>query len=846
VYRADDLRLGQAVALKFLPRGLADDQQRLALFHEEVRLARQVSHPNVCRVYDIGEWQAGDGRPTSVFLSMEFVDGEDLAALLKRIGRLPPDKGVQIAQQLCAGLAAAHEKGVIHRDLKPANIMLDGKGQVRITDFGLARVAQRLEGAEARSGTPMYMSPEQLAGREVTVRSDIYALGLVLYEVFTGSRPFPARSAEEMRRLQEGSAPASPSGLVSDLDPAVEQVILRCLEQAPQDRPKSAHAVAAALPGGDPLAAALAAGETPSPELVAAAGGEGSLTPAVAGTCLAGIVVCLLLVLGLAGQVMLVNRAPLERSPAVLEDRAQETLRHLGYLASGTQPGDSAAGWLDYWSDNLAVRESAPPEGARDAWERLQTGPWPRLRFWYRQGPKPFVVVDFFTETEFSSRNRVSWDLPPWNTQGMVGVMLHPRGNLLYFRAVPPVATVARDTSVPVDRKQWSRWFPAAIVGFDLDALKAAEWRRTPPDACDAIQAWEGAWPESSEKLYVEAAAYRGRPVYFEVLHGGQMEQERRPAAAHSTNPLTLRFRFLEGLLASFFFIVLLSAVALAGWNLRRGRGDRRGAFRLAAAVFLLSLLIWVLLASHATPILELKLFQVALADALLTGGFLWLLYIALEPMVRRFWPQLLISWVRVLQGRWRDPGVGRDLLVGTLTGCAAAVLAQSSIVASVWLELPTGLFRPLSSMLLGPPAVLASVLDSPLIGIGNSIILLVMVLLLRIVLRTERLAAGGAVVLLSTIITLMLPANLLIAWLPATLAAVLIVWLLIRYGLLAAVVQHAVGELLINAPITTNTSAFYFGNGLFVLGVVVAIGLFGFYTSLGRRPLFAETTAVV
>ena len=136
VYRADDLKLGQAVALKFLPKAVSGDEALLARFHAEVRLARQVSHPNVCRIYDIGEIE---GRH---FLSMEYVDGEDLASLLKRIGHLPVDKAVDIARQLCAGLHAAHEKGVLHRDLKPANVMLDGRGRVRITDFGLAVAAE--------------------------------------------------------------------------------------------------------------------------------------------------------------------------------------------------------------------------------------------------------------------------------------------------------------------------------------------------------------------------------------------------------------------------------------------------------------------------------------------------------------------------------------------------------------------------------------------------------------------------------------------------------------------------------------------------------------------------------
>ena len=187
VYRADDLRLEQPVAMKFLPERIAHDGAAQARFHREVRLARQVSHPNVCRVFDIGE---ASGLP---FLTMEYVDGEDLASLLRRIGRLPQDKAIDISRQLCAGLAAAHDVGVLHRDLKPANVMLDSRGKVRITDFGLAGVVAPGE-EEVIGGTPAYMSPEQLAGELATAQSDIYSLGLVLYEIFTGKAAFEAAS----------------------------------------------------------------------------------------------------------------------------------------------------------------------------------------------------------------------------------------------------------------------------------------------------------------------------------------------------------------------------------------------------------------------------------------------------------------------------------------------------------------------------------------------------------------------------------------------------------------------------------------------------------------------------
>jgi hypothetical protein len=242
VVLADDLTLGQPVALKFLPESMRDPSM-LERFRDEVRIARRISHPNVCRVHDIGEAE------NQVFLSMEYVDGEDLSSLLRRSGRLPRDRALEIARKICAGLAAAHDKGVLHRDLKPSNIMLDRRGEVRIVDFGLAGLAHEIE--DVRSGTPVYMAPEQMAGREVTSRSDVYALGLVLYELFTGRPAFEGNSRDEIVRARGESRPPRPSTLVRDLDPTVELVILRCLDEEPDHRPSSALIVSAALPAGE-------------------------------------------------------------------------------------------------------------------------------------------------------------------------------------------------------------------------------------------------------------------------------------------------------------------------------------------------------------------------------------------------------------------------------------------------------------------------------------------------------------------------------------------------------------------------------------------------------------------
>ena len=237
VYRADDLQLDQAVALKFLPQGRSQSPDWVRRYQNEVRLARRVTHPNVVRVYDISEAEG------EVFISMEYVDGEDLATLLRRVGRLTADKAMQIVRELCAGLGAAHDRGVLHRDLKPANIMIDGRGQVRIADFGIAALASAEEPSRL-AGTPAFMAPELFTGGKPSIRGDLYSLGIVLYEAMTGTEPFPGGVGDFPAPT---AAPARPAALAPEIDARFEQVILQCLERDPARRPDSAYAVAAAL-----------------------------------------------------------------------------------------------------------------------------------------------------------------------------------------------------------------------------------------------------------------------------------------------------------------------------------------------------------------------------------------------------------------------------------------------------------------------------------------------------------------------------------------------------------------------------------------------------------------------
>ena len=254
--------LGQPVALKFLPASVCADAERLARFRDEVRIARQVSHPNVCRVYDIGEV---DGQ---AFLSMEYIDGEDLA--VAAAPHRPPPAGARRSRSRARSARASRRRTTgasLHRDLKPANVMIDGRGQARITDFGLADAGDLRatgRGVAALAGTPAYMAPEQFEGRPATVQSDLYALGLVLYEIFTGKPAFTGTTVGALAASHRERAPSSMTALVGELDPAIERVILRCLEKDPASGPRrrspSPRRCPAAIrwrrrsPGGDAVA----------------------------------------------------------------------------------------------------------------------------------------------------------------------------------------------------------------------------------------------------------------------------------------------------------------------------------------------------------------------------------------------------------------------------------------------------------------------------------------------------------------------------------------------------------------------------------------------------------------
>jgi serine/threonine protein kinase len=816
VYRAHDLTLGQEVALKFLPEVASRNPAALGRFYNEVRIARQVSHANVCRVYDLGEVE---GQP---YLSMEYVDGEDLGSLLRRIGRLPSDKAIQIARQLCAGLAAAHAKGVLHRDLKPANVMLNGRGDVVITDFGLAALADEIPGEEIRNGTPAYMAPEQLAGREVTVQSDIYALGLVLYEVFTGRRAFEASTLAELVRLHSETTPLSPSTLVKELDPAVESAILRCLDPEPSNRPPSALAVAARLPGGDPLAAALAAGETPSPQVVAASGETAALPWKIAVPSLAFALAGLAVYTVLISTYSVVEKSHLSKPSEVLADKARELVQHLGYT---DPPGDSAYSFDDNTDFLDAVQKT---DGPLPHWDEIARGRPSLLEFWYRQSPDPMLAVGL--RSDMLIPGAMDENDPKHPMSGMIDVQLDPEGRLVYFEALPPEREVAPGPSSPPD---WQALFTAA--GLDMSKFQATTPQWASLAASDVRQAWTGQWPGSRNRpLHVEAATWHGRPVFFS-LTGPWNHSARMPSTQAGADNLAARILLIIAL-----FVPIFAALFLARWNFVRGRGDRSGAMRLATVIFGLHMALWMFLAHFSSVGNFLYLFVLAVSTALFLGGAVWVLYLALEPYVRRYWPQAIISWTRVLTGRWRDPLVGRDVLYGVMLG--------------LFLCLMYGIRFHLEGHFGGVPAdadarylgggrmAIGAWLTHVPSSISFTLVVFLLFFLFRVFLRKAWLGAAAFVLLFTALKSASSPYPALEWPLEAIVYSVLAAGAL-RFGLVTLAVALYTADMTLNIPLTLNTSAWYFPDATLALLTIVALAIWGFYTALaGQVPWKTES----
>jgi serine/threonine protein kinase len=802
VYRADDLELGQAVALKFIVKGAVLDPAALDRFRGEVRNARQITHRNVCRVYDIGEHK---GR---TFLSMEYVDGEDLASLLRRIGRLPVAKANEIAQQICAGLAAAHSRQILHRDLKPSNVLVDGRGQAHVTDFGLATRANEDTGEVA--GTPAYMAPEQFRGELATPRTDLYALGLVLYELYTGKRPFEGTSFAECKQQHLQGIPPPPGETVRDLDPGIENTILRCLEKDPAKRPLTVGAVSAALPGGNPLAAMIAAGETPSPEMVAASGEEGALSRTSALLLSAAMLLCIGATVYFARYAHLVNLFPVDKSPEYLTDRARDLASSLGDVPA---PADYAWWFAQSNDDDRMLSRTPAPQRYREIASIYPSV----LQFRYRQSPRPL---------QSTSHRRIRPLDPAPYYSGEISLALDTKGRLVSFSEIPPEKSDPPSADPAPD---WGPFWQAASLNPERLTPISALW--TPDVGADRSFAWKG--EAQGYRFEVHAASRRGKPIFFQLVRPDQSPARMVEVWTPGGN------RFAAVLFGILGVATLLFSLYFAYRNLRSGRGDRRGALRLAFSSYVVSFIFLILTSHHLYDVgYEWEWLEASIGMAAGIPLTMAVFYLALEPYIRRTWPELLVSWTRILSGEFTDPLVGRDLFLGILLGAAQVSLWVSLVAAPFFLPIrgETPYFEP--TTLESTPAFLGDTLQKFNDSLTNSIGALSVMFLMGKLTKRKWIAATIAGLFWAVLnvsgynYSLEVP----IALVSGAIAA----YAIARLGLLATFSMFTSIFVLWITPFSFDFSRWYAARGVFVLLVVLGLAFYGMRISLGSQPFLS------
>lgn len=417
---------------------------------------------------------------------------------------------------------------------------------------------------------------------------------------------------------------------------------------------------------------------------------------------------------------------------------------------------------------------------------------------------------------------------------------LDAAGNLIWFHAVAPSKS---DSPSDPAKPDWQSWFPKEFTGLDLAVLEPIKSRGlTPPVAFDQLQVWHGGKPGGVD-FYVQAAAYAGVPVYFGVLSPAEFERTSQTPSFNADQELASSSRQLgENMLITLIFVVFFGACVLAWRNFHLGRGDRKGAFRVAFFIFCAGMLAWLFLANHIAGGLEVPVLVIGCAQALWKASFFWLCYLALEPHVRRLWPQLLISWSRLVNGQWRDPLVGQNVLLGVLAGVIGHAVFHLQVLPPAWFGLTPSSFFPSDTLALGGPLAVSGYLLLLLIKrLGDALFMLMTLFLFRLVLRWRLLASGAFVVVWTVVGTLFYELHPVLGWILSGIYYSLLLWVFLRLGFLAGIVMMFTEWALWGAPLTTNFSAWYAGNGLAVVACLLALAAFGFYTSQAGRRIFQD-----
>jgi hypothetical protein len=550
---------------------------------------------------------------------------------------------------------------------------------------------------------------------------------------------------------------------------------------------------------------------------VAAAGETEGLRPAIAWGCLLLIVFGLASVVGLAQKLQMTNRVPMPTPPDVLAAKARDLAHEFGYTATPVDSFysfDVLPGYRDYLEKN---------DPSLTRWNNLSSGVPPTIVFWYRESPQ-FLGTDSFIPA-----GEVSLDDPPNSISGMCQIVLDPQGHLLKFEAVPPQVDTSTEAVTAPD---WVALFAAASLDPNLFKVSTPQW--TPLATTDARAAWEGTWPGHPElPVRVEAASYRGKLVYFNLVSRwdkpDRMQEEQRGTGEW----------IQTAILITVFFSIVLLAISMARKNVRSGRCDRKGAARLALLAFLTTWASVFLFAHHVPTPLELVILLVATAWGLMLGAISWLLYIALEPHVRRRWPSSLISWSRLLMGQVWDPLVGRDLLAGTLTGIFWAVAARVEMMVPGWMgKMPVSPILAILYESLNGFRMMIGVIPLRITGmVFTALAFFFIFFLVRLVLRKEWLAALATILFVSVFAAF--GTYPVLSMIFGVIVCSIGVMLLIRFGLLALVVALFMNSVLQGYPLTTHLSAWYAEPTFLVFSLILATAIFGFYTSTAGKSRF-------
>jgi hypothetical protein len=505
----------------------------------------------------------------------------------------------------------------------------------------------------------------------------------------------------------------------------------------------------------------------------------------------------------------------MEIPPEALALKAREFARSFGYTE---KPVDTAVGFI-YDQDYLHYLDKQVK--TPDRWARLAGTEPPAIVFWYRQSPR-------YMKSLGSPLGQITLHDPPPEVSGMIGMQLDPRGRMIAFAAVPPQVDTSPPPAAPFD---WKPLFAAA--GLDLSQFKPAAPQWTPLAIADERTAWLGVWPGMpGEQLRIEAAAWKGRPVYFDLI-GPWTRPSRMQAFQPTRQEKTTHF-----ILLTLAVTALLGAALLARYNLRRDRGDRRGAMRLAFFAFALEMSVWVLAGHHIPATNEVTQLFEAISFSLLFAGSSWVGYIAIEPYVRRHWPQAIVSWSRLAAGGIHDPLVGRDVLIGTVFGVLLACIWAVGVLLSYSDAGPST--ASLVDALAGTRQTLAVALRIITGSVIQLFVSFFILFFLRLLLRREWLT-GGAFVLLFTALSTASTTTPLVDLPLAILAWSATYWVISRFGFITFVVGIYVDSLIVVLPVTGDFTAWHSGITVFLLLLVAALAAYGIRTTLSGHSIISD-----